>query len=206
MAPFITAVYSPGAEQLAAEATAAAQPDQAELPTTEFADASEGSAEPEVALARYEPPMTAPPQSFEAAFATDAPHGATPGALLADAVRFISQPVVQTMPARYGIATEAKANPNPGTAAGSHLVQLGSFHSEQGARRAWGLYTKRHPALGSHTLKVTQAKIAGRAYWRVSAAGFDKSAARAMCDSVRNASKDGCISYSAARPLPGAVS
>ncbi len=199
-------VNNPGAEQLAAEATAAAQPELGSEPV-ETASAAQGDALPEVALARYEAPMTAPPQSFEAAFATNAPHGATPGALMADAIRFVSQPVVQKMPARYGIAPETGTNPGHSiTGGGSHAVQLGSFYSEQGARRAWGLYTKRHPALGDHELKVTQAKVNGRDYWRVSATGFDKSSARAMCTSVHSSSKDGCIAYSAARPLPGAIS
>jgi hypothetical protein len=35
---------------------------------------------------------------------------------------------------------------------------------------------------------------------------FDKSGARAMCTSVQTRSKDGCIAYSVAKPLPGTIS
>jgi Flp pilus assembly protein TadD len=192
---------STSAEQLAAEASALAPrtavAENGELP-------AEAAAEPAVTLARYEAPVTTPPQSFEAAFAAPAPSGATPAAVIADAVRFVNDPVVQKLPARYGfVAQGAKPKHNVGT--GSHLVQLGSFASEAGARRAWGMYTKRHQGLGSHEMRITQAKVNGRTYWRVSAAGFDRLSAISMCSKVRTSSSDGCIAYSATKPLPGTV-
>lgn len=199
---------TPGAEQLAAEASAMVH-DDSELPALETSASTEfGQREtkPEFALARYEAPMTSPPQSFEAAFATKAPGGATPGAVMADAIRFVASPVVQKMPARFGVAPDPQARMLRGIDDGSHLVQLGSFYSEQAARRAWGLYTRRHPALDGHELKLTQAKVNGHNYWRVLAVGFDQTSARDLCASVKSTSKEGCIAYSAARPLPGAIS
>ncbi len=120
-------------------------------------------------------------------------------------MRFVSQPVVQKMPARYGIAPAQPALAGAaGSTDGSHLVQLGSFYSEQGARRAWGIYTSRNPALGGHEMKISQAVVGGKRYWRVSAAGFDKAEARSVCANVTNKGH-GCIPYAADRPLPGAV-
>lgn len=198
--------------QLAAEASAlaprvaAAQP--AELPAELAAElpASEepASSAPMVELARYEAPVTTPPQSFEAAFATSAPSGATPGAVMADAVRFVSEPVVQKLPARYGFVAQG-SKPSQSVGTGSHFVQLGSFSTQEGARRAWGIYTKRNPSLSGHEMKLTQAKVKGRIYWRVSAAGFDRLSAISMCSKVKRSSNDGCITYSAANPLPGTI-
>lgn len=192
---------STSAEQLAAEASALA-PRLAASQSEELEP--EADAAPAVTLARYEAPVTTQPQSFEAAFATRAPSGATPTAVIADTIRFVSEPVVQKLPARYGfVAQGAKPKNNFGT--GSHLIQLGSFATEQGARRAWGLYTKRHQGLGNHEMKITQAKLNGRTFWRVSAAGFDRLGALSMCSQVKRSSSDGCIAYSAAKPLPGTV-
>ncbi len=88
---------------------------------------------------------------------------------------------------------------------GSHLVQLGSFYSEQGARRAWGIYVSRYPELADSQMVITQAVIRGKRYYRVSAGGYDQTASRAMCARVDAANGDGCITWAAAEPLPGAV-
>jgi len=199
---------TPGATQLAAEAAAMvpAYAQQTELPALEAFEISDDR-EPQLALARYEAPLTSTPQSFEAAFAAQAPHGATPGAIMAGTMKFLSSPVVQQVPVRHGVVPErANRSLSDMGSSGTHRVQLGSFASEQGARRAWGLYTQRHPGLRSHELKLTQAKVGGRDYWRVSAAGFSAADARTMCSTIRQSSKDGCIAYSAQKPLPGAKS
>lgn len=86
-----------------------------------------------------------------------------------------------------------------------HLVQLGSFSSEQGAQRAWGIYVSRYPELANHEMVITQAMVRGKRYFRVSAGGFDRNASRSMCSSVNASSSDGCISWAAATPLPGAI-
>jgi SPOR domain len=84
-------------------------------------------------------------------------------------------------------------------------VQLGSFSTEAGARRAWSIYTSRYPELAGHEMVITEAVVRGRHYYRVSAGGFDRSASRAMCSRVDSANGDGCITWAAASPLPGAV-
>ncbi|MDD3798315.1 MAG: SPOR domain-containing protein [Novosphingobium sp.] len=163
---------------------------------------------PEVALARYDAPAAGEPNHFEAAFAAEAPKGATPAALIADTVRYVTKPVVQNLPANYGIAATPKTVPAPGLALtvkdGDHLVQLGSFFSEQSARQASAVYAKRHPGLDGHRLEITQAVVNSKHYWRVSAAGFDKAGARAMCANVQ-AGGHGCIPYAKGKPLPGAI-
>ena len=197
---------TPGASQLAAEAAATVptQTQRAELPALDGHDSSDDR-EPELALARYEAPLASTPQSFEAAFAAAAPQGATPGAIMAGTMRFVSSPVIQQLSVRQGVARDRASH---GLAAmgsgGTHRIQLGSFTSKQGARRAWDLYTQRHPGLCSHELELTQAKVGGRDYWRVSAAGFNAGQAQTMCKTIRQTSKDGCIAYSANNPLPGA--
>lgn len=91
------------------------------------------------------------------------------------------------------------------TADGTHLVQLGSFSSEQGARRAWGIYVSRYPELAGHDMVITEAIVRGKRYFRVSAAGFDRRASRAMCNAIDSRGGDGCISWAANAPLPGAL-
>jgi hypothetical protein len=122
-----------------------------------------------------------------------------------DTQRFVQEPVVQAVAARQSAA------PKPALAAaatkrsdGTHLVQLGSFLSEQGARRAWGIYAKRYPELANHQMVITEADVRGKRYWRVSAAGFGRASASAMCGQVKS-SGQGCIAYAEGRPLPGAV-
>ncbi|RPF71951.1 SPOR domain-containing protein [Aurantiacibacter spongiae] len=87
----------------------------------------------------------------------------------------------------------------------THLVQLGSFASQQAAQRAWGIYVGRYPELANREMVITQAIVRGKRYWRVSAGGFDNASARAMCSAVSSREGDGCISWAAANPLPGAV-
>ena len=87
----------------------------------------------------------------------------------------------------------------------THLVQLGSFSSEAGARRAWSIYQARYPELADREMVITQAVVRGRNYWRVSAGGFDRASSRAMCGRVAASNGDGCISWAANSPLPGAI-
>lgn len=88
--------------------------------------------------------------------------------------------------------------------AGTHVVQLGSFASEDGARRAWNIFVHRDPSLKDRELLITKAQVNGRSYWRVAAAGFDAGSARAKCSSV-GGNRD-CLAYTARRQLPGALS
>lgn len=75
---------------------------------------------------------------------------------------------------------------------------------EQGARRAWGIYTARYPELAGHKMVINEAVVQGKRYWRVSAAGYDRTDARAMCGKVKSRGQ-GCFAYADGRPLPGAV-
>ena len=89
-------------------------------------------------------------------------------------------------------------------AAGDHLVQLGSFSTQASAERAWNIYVKRYPDLAKYQMVITQAKVRGKTYFRVSAGGFQRASAASMCSTVK-ASNQGCISWAANSPLPGAI-
>ena len=151
-------------------------------------------------------PVVAKPADFEQAFATPAPQGATVAQIARNAIEFVADPVVQTMPVRNGAEPSRKpiaAAPAP-SAGGSHLVQLGSFLSEAGAKRAWGIYASRYSQLSNHQMVITKARVRGKTYYRVSAAGFDNAGARSMCSSVQG-SGHGCIAWAKSSPLPGAI-
>lgn len=143
------------------------------------------------------------------------------------AIRFVSNPVVQdisnylpsrarTTPVRTALASapakasalkasaptkpSASAKPSPVRSAGNtHAVQLGSFLSEQSARRAWDVYVSRDPSLQTRELRITEAVVNGRRYWRVAAAGYDALAARDMCSAVRGRGRD-CLAYAERQP------
>ncbi len=77
----------------------------------------------------------------------------------------------------------------------SHAVQLGSFSSEQGARRAWGYYAARNPELRNFKMAITPATVHGKKFWRVAAAGLDSRGAGGLCSKVKT--RGGvCFAYS----------
>ncbi|MGX7952816.1 SPOR domain-containing protein [Tsuneonella sp. HG249] len=155
-------------------------------------------------------PRPAAEQDFQAAFAERTPAAATPGQMIAAAVDFVSQPVVQQTPARVTSATQAPLRVAPkverafAAASGNHLVQLGSFSSDAGARRAWAIYAKRFPQLSAYDMVITRAVVRGKTYYRVSAGGLARTAASSVCSSVRNQGQ-ACFAWTQARPMPGAV-
>lgn len=121
----------------------------------------------------------------------------TPAPSLDDAS---SQPVQQQLamidlPAAKAAAPRpvaARAAPKPAARStvtavqGTHLVQLGSFSSAEGARRAWRHFTARNPALSGYRNVTTRVAVNGRTFWRVQAAGFANQAlASSMCGSVK---------------------
>jgi Flp pilus assembly protein TadD/cell division protein FtsN len=132
-------------------------------------------------------PVAAPMPSFAQAPVAQAP-----------APRPQAQRAPAEQPALERVAQRTRA------AEGTHLVQLGSFASEQGARNAWKHYTKKYPQLSGHDMVITEALVRGKTYWRVSAAGFGRDTASSMCGKVRS-SGAGCLAYAAGKPLPGAV-
>jgi Flp pilus assembly protein TadD len=161
------------------------------------------------------------PTDFATAFATSAPSGGSLAQVTQAAIRFVSTPTVQPMPVGYvapPAAPEAASTSFRQLAAraaapvtaravqdGSHLVQLGSFSSEQDARRAWDIYVGRYPELAGHDMVITEAMVRGKRYFRVSAAGFDRANSRSMCSAVASRGGDGCITWAANAPLPGAL-
>jgi tetratricopeptide (TPR) repeat protein len=87
---------------------------------------------------------------------------------------------------------------------GSHLVQLGSFSSPEGARRGWGVLASRNAQLREYRMVITPAVVNGKNFWRVAAAGFDSGTASGMCSSVKH--RGGvCFAYAATRVPAGAV-
>lgn len=191
-------------------------PSHGEMVASAAADIETPGEETELATAEpaEEPapqPAPVPAQSVAVAFAENnvntAPEPAASG------------PVVQPLPADYTSNASSKPAPKSRLAAsssqrrmaatsdssdGTHLVQLGSFSSREGADRAWGIYQKRYPQLSGRDVVITEAKVRGKTYYRVAAAGFGARSAAAMCGTVKS-SGNGCIAYAESRPLPGAV-
>jgi Flp pilus assembly protein TadD len=68
----------------------------------------------------------------------------------------------------------------------THVVQLGSFATPEGARRAWRHYSAKMPQLKGYRNVTTQVTVNGRQFWRVQAAGFaGYGSASTMCGSVK---------------------
>jgi tetratricopeptide (TPR) repeat protein len=120
---------------------------------------------------------------------------------------FVNRPLVQPLPSQYvaqAPAPRRTAAVVPVAVNGTHFVQLGSFSSEQGARRAWGIYAKRNPELRSHQMAITAAIVRGQHVWRVAAAGLNYGGARSMCSAVRNRG-GACFAYAATNAPAGAI-
>lgn len=93
-----------------------------------------------------------------------------------------------TVRAKTPLAAAPKAGARQVSVAvkGTHLVQLGSFSSAEGARRAWRHFTARNPSLTGYRNTTTRVAVNGRTFWRVQAAGFANQAlASSMCGSVK---------------------
>ncbi|MFM5930070.1 MAG: SPOR domain-containing protein, partial [Novosphingobium sp.] len=189
---------NPAMEQLAAEATAnpsapvAVAVKMSSAPATgELAPVNEA---PAVAAAEPAPvadPAPVAPAPVEVAVAS-APAGK----------QFISEPVIQ-VPAAQPVRTAhaAAPRPMPVAVAGTHLVQLGSFSSPQGARRAWGIYSARNASLSAYRMNITPAVVRGKNVWRVAAAGLTGAgAANGLCSSVK---KKGGACFAYAKPAAG---
>jgi Flp pilus assembly protein TadD len=198
---------SPSIDQLASEATAFAAADTAELPALAEAQAPAPVAElppltqPVAEVARYEAPAAELPASFQEAFVASAPAVPTLEQVSQDTARFVQAPVAQ--PVRRAAAPLLAAAAAQGSD-GTHLVQLGSFSSEAGAKRAWQIYSRRYPDLAGHQMVISEAVVRGKHYWRVSAGGYGRSTASSMCGRVRSGG-EGCFAYAEGRPLPGAI-
>lgn len=210
-------------EQLAAasdEGTAVPQLAQrTSAPTAELPPLA--PAEPDQALASYRPvnePADEPAargRRFAQAFgdAPQKPVAAVPSNPVADR----SEPKARKAAApqaklRRGLAAASHAAPTrrvagaapvSGPRNGSHLVQLGSFFTEQGARRAWGVYASKNPELRNYRMTITKAQVRGKTYFRVAAAGFKGGqGASGLCGKFK-ARGLSCFAYAARNGMPG---
>lgn len=185
--------------------TAAVMPQPASSPITElppveqapaFAAAPAPAAEPAPFLSGSTQPLTP--------FVAPAPAPASRANSLAAFDEF-ARPVSSTLkapqarPAAVSPARASRAAAVAVSARGSHVVQLGSFSSEQNARRAWTVFTARNPELANARMVITQAQVNGRTFWRVAAASFEGSAARGLCSSVK-ARGGSCFAYARSGP------
>ncbi|MDG5749148.1 SPOR domain-containing protein [Qipengyuania sp. XHP0207] len=136
--------------------------------------------------------------------------------MVVNGTRFVSRDVVQKVPAKAATKTAVAprvakaAKPAPQSSAiatlmsGDYNIQLGSYFSMSDAQAAWKLFQRRHPELSDAERVITKARVNGKIYYRVAAAGFAKASAQSMCRSVKR-SGGGCIAYAASNPLPGAL-
>lgn len=135
------------------------------------------------------------------------------------APRFVSNAVVQNVPAASRSAPARAAAPAPAPAAkaprqarmavatgsaDTHRIQLGSFNTRKVAEAKWDEFTKRFPQLKGHDLVITEARVKGRTFYRLAAAGFGARSARSMCGTVKSSGR-GCFAYAATNPPAGAV-
>lgn len=167
----------------------------AEAPAVAPAPAAIAAPAHVVASAPAAAPLAPPAaQSFAAAFA---------------APTLVSQPVVQPLPMRpletarvavKPITSVASVGPRPGT----HMVQLGSFASADGARRAQAVLVARHPELRGSRFVVTPAVVRGKSFWRVAVAGYSAGTASRLCSSVKTRG-GACFAYAASSPAARSV-
>lgn len=210
--PVALALNADGAQQqLAAETGAVKVP--APGANGELPPAAESAAQ----LAQYQPvsaPAAAPveqtPEAFTSAFNAAPMVQAAPAEPEAPAVaapaRYKSKPVrvAVAAPTAKAVAHRPGLRPRHVQAkvvgkGSSHAVQLGSFSSEQGARRAWGYYAKKNPELRNFKMAISQATVKGKRFWRVAAAGLDGRGASGLCSSVKG--RGGvCFAYAVGRP------
>ncbi|GEO00795.1 hypothetical protein NSE01_26270 [Novosphingobium sediminis] len=179
----------PAPQQLAEEAVAmsatqqAASGDAAELAkaaATAMPAAPVDAAAPQPVLAdASSAPVSAKIAAIDVAPSAVAEPAAAP--VYAPAQGMVSHAVVQ--PVRAARTIQASA---PAAVRGDHVVQLGSFSSQEGAQRAWRHFTARNRSLAGTRSQITQVSVNGRPFWRVQAVGFNGFAsARQMCQSVK---------------------
>jgi Flp pilus assembly protein TadD len=198
-------------EQLAAETAAQRSPAPAvavapggELPAVTENPTELAQYQPVAAPASLPEPVAAAPAPVPAQQTFAATFGEPASAALPASVPAAAPKVKAKKPTRVAVAAPAAHKPGlrPRRAAApvlgkgaSHAIQLGSFSSEQGARRAWGYYAKRNPELRNFKMKITPATVRGKSFWRVAATGLDGNGAGGLCSKVK--SRGGvCFAYS----------
>jgi Flp pilus assembly protein TadD len=156
-----TAADAPALAQAAVqELPAVAQPD---APAPALADASSQPKAAQLAAIDLPPSQAAAP-------------AAAPARPYRVAGSYVSKP-----------AAAPAAAPVVAVSNGTHVVQLGAFATEEGAKRAWRHYAARNPSLKGHAPIIARVTVRGREFWRVQAAGFAGFAsARSMCGTVKS--------------------
>ncbi|HQV03112.1 MULTISPECIES: tetratricopeptide repeat protein [unclassified Novosphingobium] len=202
---------SPDQEQLAAETGAQRAPAptfaaNGELPAananpTELAQYQPVSAP----VAEAAPAEPVPARSFAATFSETPVVQPIPASLPDRSVAPKAKKPARAVAAQVAVAPAAPAAHRPGLRprraaapvigkGSSHAVQLGSFSSEQGARRAWGYYAARNAELRNFRMNITPATVRGKKFWRVAAVGLDGNGAGGLCSKVK--SRGGvCFAY-----------
>lgn len=189
---------NPEQEQLAAETAAQREPAVAaapggELPAVDANPAELAQYQPVSAPVTAEPAPVAPAQTFAATFGDTPVVQPVPAALPSRAPVAATAPkakqpvrVAAAVPAAHRPGLRPRRAPAPVFGKGSsHAVQLGSFSSEQGARRAWGYYAGRNPELRNFKMTITPATVRGKKFWRVAATGLDGRGAGGLCSKVK---------------------
>jgi Flp pilus assembly protein TadD/cell division protein FtsN len=192
------------------------QPRQSEALAYGLEDVPGGSA-----IERVDPTPT-----MMASASASAPAPVAAPVTVTGAIRFVSRPVVQELPAaavsrpapapqRRMAATVAASTPALASApavrqvasdksAGTHLVQLGSYDNKVEAERGWNALKAKFPQLKDHDVVITEALVNGRSFFRVAVAGFGPQSAKSMCGTLKSAGR-GCFAYAASNPPAGAV-
>ncbi|MDP5102983.1 MAG: SPOR domain-containing protein [Erythrobacter sp.] len=197
----------------------------ANFPSQEMMVAEAAAQAPVEMMAEAKPEMMAKPApvaTFAQAFEAPAPSVET---VAAPGTRFVSNPVVQQLPARAersapraeprmaAASSQRRMAPAAAPAAApvasdksmaSHLVQLGSYDSKAEAERGWTMLNGKFPQLKDHKVVITEAVVNGRTFWRVAADGFGPKSAQSLCSTVKSAGR-GCFAYAASSPPAGAV-
>ncbi|MFM7403798.1 MAG: tetratricopeptide repeat protein [Erythrobacter sp.] len=176
----------------------------------------------------------APSPTFSAAFAAPEPAADTaqPASMPMDeGARFVSNPVVQSVPAGLAprpapvpaavrpalaarrvaaapapraVAAQAAASAPVAQGPSTHFVQLGSYSTKLEATRGWAALQSQFPQLKGRAPVITEAVVNGRTFWRVAAEGFNAQSAKAMCGTLKSAGR-GCFAYAASTPPAGVV-
>ncbi|MCH2486555.1 MAG: SPOR domain-containing protein [Erythrobacter sp.] len=155
-----------------------------------------------------------PPVAGQGAEAASAPIPAAAARTVAQSFGSPEAPaprVAAATPARVAApaaAAKRAPEPKPSTGfvaqSGDYRVQLGSYFSMSDAQQAWKVFQQRHPELAGAEKVITKAKVKGKMYYRVAAAGYAEASARSLCSLVKKGG-GGCIAYAANNPLPGAL-
>lgn len=84
----------------------------------------------------------------------------------------------------------------------THFVQLGAFSTLENAKRAQAIFAARHPLLKGHAMRITEAQVNGRHFFRVAAEGFGQGSAQSTCAVLRQRG-GACFAYAGKGNIPG---